>query len=112
MKSRLAILIFFIVIKSALLATENSGNPIKENNKTAAHLVTGKVIDKISGEEIAGAEIKIGEKTILTDLNGNFVTSIPAVKTTLLASFISYSTTEVSVEPYSTAEVLIQLESK
>ena len=35
-------------------------------------LISGKVIDKISGEEIAGAEIQIGEKKVYSDLNGNF----------------------------------------
>jgi len=89
-----------------------AGNGNGSNEKNATKLVTGKVVDKTSGEEIAGAEIRIGDKTIYSDLNGNFSISIPVAKQTAIVKFISYADAEVAIDPVSYAPVIIELAGK
>lgn len=99
------VIIFFANITFA-------GNGNNSNEKQAIKLVTGKVIDKASGEEIAGAEIRIGDKTIYSDLNGNFSVSIPMAKQTAIVKFISYDDAEVAIDPISYAPVIVELSNK
>ena len=89
-----------------------AGNGIDNKNVTSTKLVSGKVVDKISGEEIAGAEIKIADKIVYTDLNGNFSASINIVKTEAVVSFVSYNDTKVNIEPFSYNTLVVELESK
>lgn len=105
MKKYVLILIS-IVITNITIA--HDGNKSKE----ATRLISGKVVDKQSGEEIAGAEIKIADKLVYTDLNGNFMTSIAAEVTVLSVSFISYNETTVTLNPHLYGEITIALESQ
>ena len=89
-----------------------AGNGIDNKDATNTKLVSGKVVDKISGEEIAGAEIKIADKIVYTDLNGNFTASINVVKTEVVVSFISYNDTKVNIDPFSYSSLVVELESK
>jgi hypothetical protein len=89
-----------------------AGNGSSTNEKSTTRLVSGKVVDKVSGEEIAGAEIKIADKIIYTDLNGAFLATIPAITTTAVISFVSYSETVVTLSPFSGGEMVVALESK
>ena len=101
---------FFIIslfIISGSLAF--AGNPTTSNEKTSTKIVSGKVIDKSSGEEIAGAEIRIAGKTIYSDLNGNFSILIPIAKQTAIVKFVSYADTEITIDPVSYAPVVIEL---
>lgn len=101
-----------LVILFCLSASVFAGNSTTDNEKPQTRLVSGKVIDKLSGEEIAGAEVKIANKTIYTDLNGNFLTSIPVATTAATISSISYSQTTVTIDQFSYGEVVISLESR
>lgn len=101
-----------IVVLFCFTASVFAGNSTTDNEKPQTRLVSGKVIDKASGEEIAGAEIKIADKTIYTDLNGNFLTSIPVATTPATISSVAYSETTVSIESFSYGEVVISLESR
>ena len=100
------ILIAFTIFcgSMALAGTTNDSN-----EKSSTKLVSGKVIDKVSGEEIPGAEIKIADKTFYSDLNGNFSILLPIAKQTALVKFISYADTEISIDPVSYAPVVIEL---
>lgn len=89
-----------------------AGNINKDKKKSSTALVLGKVIDKVTGEEIAGAEIKIDNKIIYTDLNGNFTVSIPVDKTDAVVKFISYNDAKVKINPFAYNKIEIQLESK
>ena len=54
--------------------------------------ISGKIIDKITGEEIIGAVVKIeGTNTATTtDLSGNYNLKVPAGNHTIACNFISY----------------------
>ena len=91
-----------------VIAGNGSNNKEKEDTK----LISGKVIDKKSGEEIAGAEIKIDGKIIYTDLNGNFSTNINVLKTEAVVKYISYNDSKISIDSFSYSSIVVELEAK
>ena len=101
-----------ILVVSLITNLVVAGNGIDNKEAANTKLVSGKVIDKVSGEEIAGAEIKIADKTVYTDLNGNFTASINVAKTEAIVSFVSYNDTKVNIEPFSYNTLIVELESK
>jgi hypothetical protein len=89
-----------------------AGNPDdSEKIKDNTTLISGKVIDKISGEEIAGAKIILDDKIVYSDLSGNFSTNI-VKKTEVSITSISYNETKVNIEPFTYSSIVIELESK
>lgn len=98
----------FILISSITFA----GDITNTKEKGASRLVVGKVIDKISGEEVAGAEIKINDKIIYSDLNGNFSAMVTETKTEASVTSVSYNDTKINIDPFSFNTVLVELESK
>ncbi len=102
---------FFIV---AILTSSfiYAGNGDKTNSETNTKLVSGKVIDKVSGEEIVGAEIKIEGMVVYTDLNGKFLTNIRISTTEAVVSSVSYKDANLTIAPFSFNEIIIELESK
>jgi hypothetical protein len=101
-----------ILVVSLITNLVVAGNGIDNKNATNTKLVSGKVIDKISGEEIAGAEIKIADNIVYSDLNGNFSANIPVAKSEAVVTFISYNDTKVNIDPFSYNSILIELLSK
>jgi hypothetical protein len=93
----------------ALIAFAGGSN---DNEKNKTHLISGKVIDKVSGEEIAGAEIKLGDKIIYTDLNGNFSVNININQPELVVKSISYNDTKITVDTFSYNSLVIELASE
>lgn len=107
MKKYIFTLLTFLSI--SLNAVSSNGNKDNESKR----LIAGKVVDKNSGEEIVGAEIKIENTTIYTDLNGNFLTSVSSQTIIARISSISYNESIVTVESkHFTGELVIALESK
>ncbi len=104
--------VFFTFLIICFSSVAFAGNGSGSNEKTATKLISGKIIDKISGEEIAGAEILIGDQKIYSDLNGNFSISIPMAKQTAIVKFISYNDAQVAIDPVSYAPVIIELSGK
>ncbi|MCK6648154.1 MAG: carboxypeptidase-like regulatory domain-containing protein [Bacteroidia bacterium] len=104
---KLILSICLIVLSSLLFA--GNGNSDAEKNSTK--LISGKVIDKSSGEEIAGAAIKIGDQIFYSDLNGNFSANVTVTKTEAEAavSFISYQEAKVNINPFSYTPLVIEL---
>lgn len=103
-------IITFIAILITSVAIAEINTNIKKKNNTK--LFTGKVVDKVSGEEIVGAEIKIDNKVIYTDLNGNFIASVNSTKTEAFVTFVSYNDAKVNIEPFAYTAIVIELESK
>ena len=101
----LTLILFF----SAMIAF--AGN-ITDNEKSETRLISGKVIDKVSGEEIAGAEIKLGDKIIYTDLNGNFSANINTNKPELVVKYISYNDAKIIVDSFYYTTLVIELASE
>jgi hypothetical protein len=89
-----------------------AGNSDKNRDTVNSRLVSGKVIDKKSGEEIAGAEVRINDKIVYTNLSGNFSASMSTSETSILISFISYSDTTINIDPFSFNDIVVELESK
>jgi len=102
------ILLMIAITADALFAGNIAGN--KDKNQTK--LISGKVIDKISGEEIAGAEVKIGEKIIYTDLNGNFSATIQTSKTEAFVRFVSYSDSKINIDPFTYNTIVVELKAQ
>lgn len=101
-----------ILVVSLITNLVVAGNGIDNKEAANTKLISGKVIDKVSGEEIAGAEIKIADKIVYSDLNGNFSASINIAKTEAIVSFVSYNDTKVNIEPFSYNTLVVELESK
>jgi hypothetical protein len=101
-----------ILVVSLVTNLVVAGNGIDNKNVTSTKLVSGKVVDKISGEEIAGAEIKIADNIVYSDLNGNFSANIFVAKSEVVVTFISYNDTKVNIDPFSYKSILIELQSK
>ncbi len=103
----------FVILISLVSFAENSSN-IKNDNedKKATTLVSGKVIDKTSGEEIAGAEIMIDNKIVYSDLDGKFTASIDVNNTEAVIKYISYNDTKVKINPYTYNTITIELASR
>ncbi len=99
----------FIILLTGIIAI--AGNTKDDKEKNGTQQISGKVIDKVSGEEIAGAEIKLGDKIIYTDLNGNFSANVQISTTELLVKYISYSDTKIVVTPFSYNAIVIELVS-
>lgn len=88
------------------------GNTSDTKESSAKKLVSGKVIDQQTGEEIIGAEISIGDKTYYTDLNGNFSAMLPMTKLSGIVKFISYNDQELTIDPVSYSPIVVELKSK
>jgi iron complex outermembrane receptor protein len=61
-------------------------------------IVKGTVTEKSSGETLPGVIAATGTKSVLTDVNGNFMLSVPAGKQTLTLSLAGYKTVQNDFE--------------
>ena len=118
MKKHLFILIAVLFVNygfsgNTKTATTTSDNAAVENS---TKLISGKIIDKVSGEEIAGAEIQIGEKKVYSDLDGNFSAVISAdphnTKIEAAVNFISYNQACITIDLFSYNPLVIEIVSK
>lgn len=92
---------YFIAIVSIIIMLSYSSlafsgvNPDEPAKKST---VSGKVVDKVSGENLAGVLVTIKGSDIkaYTDLNGNFtLNGVVAGDYTLVVDYISYATNEI-----------------
>lgn len=62
-------------------------------------IVTGKVTDSKDGSPLIGASVAVKGTTVgvITDVNGAFRLSVPSSATTLVVSYIGYTTKEVAI---------------
>ncbi len=106
------ILITLLIGNLVYAGTTPAGTPDRSNTK----LINGKIIDKQSGEEIAGAEIVIGEKKVYSDLEGNFtaIVSTDVLTSTIEAAvhYISYNEACVTINLFSYTPLVIEIASK
>lgn len=108
---KLVLTLLTIVFGFSLFA--GNGEVTKENKESDnTKLVMGKVVDKQTGEEIAGAAIKINDKVIYTDLSGNFSAAINPSQAEATVTSISYNDTKVKIDPFSYNTLVVELESK
>jgi hypothetical protein len=104
MKMKKCFLLFLVITGNLMFAGID--------NSATKKIVSGKVIDKKSGEELAGVEIQIDGKTIYSDLNGNFSANVDITKTNATLKYISYNNADVTLDPLSYNTIAIELASK
>ncbi len=108
----LTLIIFF----TAICTQAGNTTPANTPSSSSTRLITGKIIDKVSGEEIAGAEIQIGEKKIYTDLEGNFSAVVPvdpqSSKIEAAVNYISYNEACIQIDLYAYTPLVIEIVSK
>jgi hypothetical protein len=89
----LAISVFMMVLSTTIcFAGNNPGETLKKST------VSGKVIDKVSGESLVGVlvTIKGSDLRVYSDLDGNFTfKSIEPGNYTLEVNYISYAANEI-----------------
>jgi hypothetical protein len=104
-------LLVFAVIFTANILFAGNGRFSKPNANDVS-LVSGKVIDRNSGDEIAGAEVMIGNNVVYTDMNGNFSTRVHSSNAVAIVKYISYNDSKITISPLSYATLVVELESK
>jgi TonB-linked SusC/RagA family outer membrane protein len=81
-----------------------------QNNIT----VKGMVVDE-QGDAVIGANVRLKENTsvgTLTDIDGNFMLSVPGEKATLVVSYIGMKTQEVGVADKQVLRIIMESDSK
>ena len=89
--------------------TKQKSDTKSESSKTV--VISGKIIDSVSKENLVGVKVNIGETGIVTytDFNGNFSISIPenTDNNELKVSYISYQETILDVENFNNSIIEI-----
>jgi len=109
----------FVAFLSAIMAFNVHASDSKKNsaiNESRSSVISGRVIDKLTGEALAGVEIKLMDTDlkIYTDFDGNFeIRNINPGAHALLVDYISYQNLveNVHAEKNNTTEVLLKLKS-
>ncbi|MFP4023812.1 MAG: carboxypeptidase-like regulatory domain-containing protein [Thiohalospira sp.] len=102
---KLTTLIVLIIFSSTMILATNP-NEEKENTKNSESAVmttsvSGKVLDKITGEALVGVKVMVDGtgKATYTDFDGNFeIANIKPGNHELKASYISYKETKENIE--------------
>ncbi len=107
-------LLVLMVITSAVGAKEKE--QLKENAtdvKTETLSLNGVVLDKLTGETLAGAVVTANGKKLYTDFDGNFsLDNVCNGKCSIKVSLISYQEQTVEVDPASVKQVEIKLKRR
>lgn len=102
-----------LLLLTTIISLAQAGNPSKDNNSTLnSVLITGRIIDKNTGEEIIGAEITINDKVLYSDINGNFSALIDVKFPEAIVKYISYKDTKTKINPFSFNSIEIEMDSK
>lgn len=91
MKNIILVLVFVLGFANIYADGINEGSPAE--TPAPVTTVTGKVVDIISGESLAGAEVRIEGSNLVTytDLDGNFnFSNIKSGTYSIVVTFISY----------------------
>jgi len=92
------------------IAGNKSENSNAETKLATKKMITGKVIDPVTNEAIAGATVSINGKKVFTDFEGNFEVENPKNKSCeMTVSMISYSTKTVVLDVEKKQELVIDL---
>ncbi|MBM3420535.1 MAG: carboxypeptidase-like regulatory domain-containing protein [Bacteroidetes bacterium] len=110
MKTRIitASFVLFMIVPS-LFATD-TGKKDKNKNIESKGMValSGTVVDKETGEALAGVQVKVEESgvTVYSDFDGNFNISVMPGSYTVTTTMISYESTSMKVAAESKSEDL------
>jgi len=114
MKKLATLIICFTLVTSAFANLENEEAKSTESAVLTTK-ISGKVIDKITGETLAGVKIRLNnsDNSVYTDFDGNFeLANVKPGKTEIIATYISYKETteiiDISLGNTNTVEVKIE----
>ncbi len=94
----------------ATMANNKSESSNSESKVAVKKMITGKVIDPVTNEAIAGATVSINGKKVFTDFEGNFQVENPKDKTAeMTVSMISYTSKTVVLTSEKSQEIVIGL---
>ena len=105
---------FIVALFASSAIAEKTDSKVETKAETSTQCLSGNVVDKVSGEALAGVEVKLegSDQKTYTDFDGHFV--LDKVKTgecKLVASYISYDKNEKTIEFKSNAnQVNIELQ--
>jgi len=105
MKKTLVLIFLGVCTSLTLLAFVNQRNG--KSATIAATTICGQVVDKLTGEPLAGVCVTAGSHAVYTDFDGNFTVEQP-VGSSLNVSLISYEAQQVQVNGSSLVVELVQ----
>ncbi len=113
---KIAIIFVSIFVLSIAFATASNEEGAKSESAVMTTSVSGKVLDKITGEALVGVKVTLtgSEKSVYTDFDGNFeINGIRPGSVELTASYISYKkkTEKVNVDLSNSNTIDVQIES-
>lgn len=115
MKKVISILAIVSLLIGSAYADNKTGNENNKNSATTTTSIKGIVLDKDTGEALAGVKVIIEEldQTVYTDLEGNFEFS-NVVKDTyhIDTQMISYEKESTKVDVNTSENLKIELENK
>ncbi|MGE0077912.1 MAG: carboxypeptidase-like regulatory domain-containing protein [Bacteroidales bacterium] len=101
------------LVAISINAQANVDGDIKNdvNSANSATLtINGQVVDKVTGESLAGVAVKVNNTTTYTDFDGNFSATILNEKTVSInANLISYNPQEVKVDTNTSQNIKVEL---
>lgn len=108
---------YLILDKTILLSTDSFGQKTESGkiSLTAKQgVVTGKVIDKLTGEPLPGVNVVVKGTTtgVITDASGNYSINVSDNNAVLTFSFIGYATVEAPVAGKSVVEIALDSQTK
>lgn len=108
---KLLVLIFAVVAINANANNEGNNNPTKSSTSATMLTIKGQVVDKQTGEALAGVAVKIDSETIAyTDFEGNFSAVVKNSATISLdAKLISYTPESIKVNTTETSNIKLEL---
>ncbi len=108
---KITTLILAVLISSITLFAANEKAPA-----VATTTITGQVVDKITGEALAGVKISLNESEniVYSDLDGNFeINNVKVGNNSIKTDLISYGSSSIKVEcTTTTKDIEIELDNK
>lgn len=101
MKKVAILLVSFLVFSVGIANAENGENKGKAESAVMTTSVSGKVLDKVTGEALAGVKVTINgtNQSVYTDFDGNFeINGLREGSVEIAASYISYKNKVESVD--------------
>ncbi|MCB8964065.1 MAG: carboxypeptidase-like regulatory domain-containing protein [Bacteroidales bacterium] len=108
---KLLVLFLAVVAINANANNDGNNNPTNSSNSASMRTIKGQVVDKQTGEALAGVAVKIDSETIAyTDFEGNFSAVVKNSTTiNLNAKLISYTPENIQVSSTETSNIKLEL---
>ncbi|QKG80316.1 carboxypeptidase-like regulatory domain-containing protein [Tenuifilum thalassicum] len=96
---KLAVILIATILAANVVSARNDDKKEAKSSNTSSMVKTikGVVVDKTTGEGLAGASVMVNDKVIYTDFEGNFSVKLSEPKAKIRVGLISYSTTELEI---------------